>query len=113
MMDLRKCTNHPYLIEYPLTDCGVYYLVDDNIVEKSGKMKVLDQMVQNLLERGHKILIFSQMTRLLDILGDYLNYKVNSDERFCDFLLKMFRLGLDLFSPGWKHGFRRSTEKYR
>jgi len=75
MMDLRKTTNHPYLIEYPLTDDGIFYLVDDNIVEKSGKMKVLDQLLMALLERGHKVLIFSQMTRMLDILGDYLTYK--------------------------------------
>jgi len=75
MMDLRKTTNHPYLIEYPLTEDGIFYLVDDNIVEKSGKMKVLDQLLTALLERGHKVLIFSQMTRMLDILGDYLSYK--------------------------------------
>jgi len=75
LMDLRKSTNHPYLIEYPLTDDGLFYHVDDNIIEKSGKMKVLDQLLTALLERGHKILIFSQMTRMLDILGDYLNYK--------------------------------------
>jgi ATP-dependent DNA helicase len=75
MMDLRKTTNHPYLIEYPLTEDGIFYLVDDNIVEKSGKMKVLDQLLMALLERGHKVLIFSQMTRMLDILGDYLSYK--------------------------------------
>ena len=78
MMDLRKCTNHPYLLEYPLTDDGLYYLINDNIVEICGKMKVLDQMLKELLKRNHKVLIFSQMTRMLDILGDYLshnNYK--------------------------------------
>ena len=74
LMDLRKCTNHPYLIEYPLTDDGVFYLVNDDIVEKCGKMKVLDQMLKELLKRKHKVLIFSQMTRMLDILGDYLGY---------------------------------------
>lgn len=74
MMDLRKCTNHPYLIEYPLTDDGVFYLVNDDIVEKCGKMKVLDQMLKELLKRNHKVLIFSQMTRMLDILGDYLTH---------------------------------------
>merc|ERR1719412_3174305 len=38
-------------------------------------MKVLDQLLMNLLDRGHKVLIFSQMTRMLDILGDYLAHK--------------------------------------
>ena len=49
-------------------------MVNDDIVDKCGKMKVLDQMLKELLKRKHKVLIFSQMTRMLDILGDYLNY---------------------------------------
>lgn len=75
MADLRKCTNHPYLIEYPLSDDGVFYRTDEDLIDKCGKMKVFDQMLTELLKRGHKTLIFSQMTRMLDILGDYLNMK--------------------------------------
>ncbi len=77
LMDLRKSTNHPYLIEYPLTDDGLFYNTDENVVELCGKMKVLDQMLKELLSRKHKILIFSQMTRMLDILGDYFNFQVS------------------------------------
>jgi len=44
MMDLRKVTNHPYLIEYPLTEDGVFYRVDDDLIEICGKIKVLDQV---------------------------------------------------------------------
>ena len=79
MMDLRKATNHPYLIEYPLTEDGVYYRVDDDLVEICGKMKVLDQMLTALIARDHKILIFSQMTRMLDIIQDFLNFKVTNE----------------------------------
>jgi len=75
MMDMRKVTNHPYLIEYPLTPDGAFYNADQNLIEKCGKLKVLDQMLDELLKRGHKMLIFSQMTRMMDILGDYLNLK--------------------------------------
>ena len=78
-MDLRKATNHPYLIEYPLTEDGVYYRVDDDLVEICGKMKVLDQMLTALIARDHKILIFSQMTRMLDIIQDFLNFKVTNE----------------------------------
>ena len=77
MMDMRKVTNHPYLIEYPLTPDGAFYHADQNLIEKCGKLKVLDQMLDELLKRGHKMLIFSQMTRMMDILGDYLNLKVS------------------------------------
>ena len=28
-MDLRKITNHPYLIKYPLTEDGIFYKIDE------------------------------------------------------------------------------------
>ena len=74
-MDMRKTCNHPYLIEYPLTEDGNFYRSDEDMVDICGKLKVLDQMINELVERGHKILVFSQMTRMLDILGDYLHYR--------------------------------------
>ena len=75
LMDMRKTCNHPYLIEYPLTEDGNFYRSDEDMVDICGKLKVLDQMINELVERGHKILVFSQMTRMLDILGDYLHYR--------------------------------------
>ena len=75
MMDLRKTTNHPYLIQYPLSEDGVFYQSDEAMVDICGKLKVLDQMLKELKGRGHKVLLFSQMTRMLDILGDYLNLR--------------------------------------
>jgi len=74
MMDMRKAVNHPYLIEYPITDDG-FYKIDEDVIVLCGKMKVLDQMLTELMRKGHKILLFSQMTRMLDILGDYLNLR--------------------------------------
>lgn len=40
-------------------------------VENSGKMIVLDKLLPKLLEMGSRVLLFSQMTRMLDILEDY------------------------------------------
>ena len=76
MMDMRKVTNHPYLVEYPLSEDGVFYRVDEDLVEICGKIKVLDQMLNALIERKHKVLIFSQMTRMLDIIQDFCNLRV-------------------------------------
>lgn len=45
------------------------------LVMASGKFKLLDRMLPVLREGGHRVLIFSQMTRLLDILQDYLAYR--------------------------------------
>jgi ATP-dependent DNA helicase len=70
VMQLRKVCNHPYLIQFPLNQDGEP-LIDESLVNCCGKMMILDQLVQQLLEKKHKILIFSQMTRMLDILEEY------------------------------------------
>jgi len=40
MMDLRKATNHPYLLEYPLEDDGFHYKINQDLIECCGKIKV-------------------------------------------------------------------------
>ncbi|XP_066926752.1 lymphocyte-specific helicase-like isoform X2 [Clytia hemisphaerica] len=71
MMQLRKCCNHPYLLEYPFNPDNNELVINEDLVKVSGKMLVLDQMLPALRKRGHKVLIFSQMTTMLDIIGDY------------------------------------------
>lgn len=70
LMQLRKCCNHPYLLEYPLTPAGEYKM-DEELVTSSGKMQLLDAVLPKLKRNGHKVLIFSQMTKMLDVLQDY------------------------------------------
>lgn len=73
MMQLRKICNHPYLF---LDYCNHYLEhIDDTVFRSSGKFELLDRMIPKLLSTGHKILIFSQMTHLLDILQLYFDYK--------------------------------------
>ena len=64
LMQLRKCCNHPYLF----ADSDV---TDEQIVLMSGKIVVLDKMLKDLFAKNHKVLIFSQFTKMLDILEDY------------------------------------------
>jgi len=45
------------------------------MIDACMKFKVLDQLLPKLITEGCKILIFSQMTRLLDILDDFLRYR--------------------------------------
>ncbi|XP_013919971.1 PREDICTED: lymphoid-specific helicase isoform X1 [Thamnophis sirtalis] len=71
MMLLRKCCNHPYLIEYPLDSVTQQFKVDEDLVKNSGKTLLLDRMLPELKKRGHKVVLFSQMTQMLDILMDY------------------------------------------
>ncbi|XP_056327247.1 lymphoid-specific helicase [Danio aesculapii] len=71
LMLLKRCCNHAYLIEYPLDPTTGDFKIDEQLVEASGKFLILDRMLPELKKRGHKVLIFSQMTSILDILMDY------------------------------------------
>lgn len=69
VMQLRKCCNHPYLFDG--AEPGPPYTTDEHLVFNSGKMIILDKMLKKFKEDGSRVLIFSQMSRLLDILEDY------------------------------------------
>jgi ATP-dependent DNA helicase len=47
----------------------------DELVEQCGKMQILDRLMKKLRSRGHKVLIFSQMTRMLDLLESYFQQR--------------------------------------
>ena len=47
------------------------YAREETYVRCCGKMVLLNILLPKLKAEGHKVLIFSQMTRLLDILEDY------------------------------------------
>lgn len=72
-MQLRKICNHPALCDIqvnPETSEVIYDL--DTLVSSSGKMMLLDRLLDDLLSKGHRVLIFSQFTTVLDILATYL-----------------------------------------
>lgn len=70
VMQLRKCCNHPYL--FPGVEDRSLDPHGDHLFLNCGKLALLDKLLRKLYERGHRVLIFSQMTRMLDILEDYL-----------------------------------------
>ncbi|XP_019419313.1 PREDICTED: ISWI chromatin-remodeling complex ATPase CHR11-like [Lupinus angustifolius] len=72
-MQLRKCCNHPYLFQG--AEPGPPYTTGDHLITNAGKMVLLDKLLPKLKERDSRVLIFSQMTRLLDILEDYLMFQ--------------------------------------
>jgi len=45
------------------------------LVQSSGKLVLVDKLLPKLKAGGHKILIFSQMIRVLDIIEDYLIHR--------------------------------------
>ncbi|XP_056643642.1 chromatin-remodeling complex ATPase chain Iswi isoform X2 [Diorhabda sublineata] len=73
LMQLRKCTNHPYLFDG--AEPGPPYTTDEHLVYNCGKMVLLDKLLPKLKEQDSRVLIFSQMTRMLDILEDYCHWR--------------------------------------
>nr|XP_019785215.1 chromodomain-helicase-DNA-binding protein 1 isoform X7 [Tursiops truncatus] len=76
MMELKKCCNHCYLIKPP--DNNEFYNKQEalqHLIRSSGKLILLDKLLIRLRERGNRVLIFSQMVRMLDILAEYLKYR--------------------------------------
>jgi SWI/SNF-related matrix-associated actin-dependent regulator of chromatin subfamily A member 5 len=73
VMQLRKCANHPYLFDG--AEPGPPYTTDMHLVHNSGKMAILDRFLPMLQSQGSRVLIFSQMSRMLDILEDYCMFK--------------------------------------
>jgi SNF2 family DNA or RNA helicase len=73
LMQLKKVCNHPYLFDK--VEPGPPFVDGDHIIDVSMKFRVLDHLIPRLLGEGCKILIFSQMTRLLNILDDMLRIR--------------------------------------
>ncbi|KAF2260574.1 hypothetical protein CC78DRAFT_536329 [Lojkania enalia] len=69
VMQLRKCCNHPYLFEG--AEPGPPYTTDEHLVNNAAKMVMLDKLLKRMKAQGSRVLIFSQMSRVLDILEDY------------------------------------------
>ena len=81
MMELRKCCNHPFLItgaeEKVLAehDLSMHEKTPKHatvMIDASGKLVLIHKLLPKLKANGHKVLVFSQMVRCLDILEDYL-----------------------------------------
>merc|ERR1711892_1439518 len=77
MIELKKCCNHCYLTKPP--DDREAGVTKEERLEKllrgGGKLLLLDKFLVRLRETGHRVLIFSQMVRMLDVLSEYLEIK--------------------------------------
>ncbi|CAK7266841.1 ATP-dependent DNA helicase Hrp3 [Sporothrix epigloea] len=85
MMELKKVSNHPYL--FPGVEESVLKGSErredqiKGLIASSGKMMLLDQLLTKLKKDNHRVLIFSQMVKMLDLLGDYLRVRGHSFQR--------------------------------
>ena len=78
-MQLRKCCNHPFLIKdfeaEHTKDCFTSDQRYTKIVESSGKMILLEKLLEKMRSENKKVLIFSQFTHMLVILEEFLKFK--------------------------------------
>eukprot|EP01027_Heterolobosea_sp_BB2_P013449 GEZU01019409.1.p1 GENE.GEZU01019409.1~~GEZU01019409.1.p1 ORF type:complete len:709 (+),score=260.56 GEZU01019409.1:758-2884(+) len=82
LMQLRKACNSTMLFQENLEAAESYSMNPSEpatnakwkqeLEESSGKIQLLSRMLPLLRAGGHKVLIFSQMTKMLDLLEDYL-----------------------------------------
>ncbi|KAJ3044062.1 hypothetical protein HDV00_003166 [Rhizophlyctis rosea] len=72
LMQLRKICNHPYMMPNSEPEP---FLPGDHLYLNAGKMIVLDKLLTKLRIGGHRTLLFSEFTSMLDILEDYLRHK--------------------------------------
>ncbi|TDH69322.1 hypothetical protein CCR75_002567 [Bremia lactucae] len=72
LMQLRKVCNHPYLFEG--AEPGPPYQEGPHLWENCGKMTLLHKLLPKLRAQGSRVLIFCQMTSMMDILEDYMRY---------------------------------------
>lgn len=99
VMEMKKCCNHPFLFESAEAEERRRYeerraawlqrkranprLEEPEpafdhlqaLLRHSGKMQLLDKLLVRLRDTGHRVLIFSQMVRMLDILSTYLRLR--------------------------------------
>lgn len=91
-MELRKCCNHPFLIkgaeeqiisEFREADPeeSENQLSHTALIQSSGKLVLIDKLLPKLQRDGHKVLIFSQMVKVLDLIEEYLVYRQYAYER--------------------------------
>lgn len=101
-MELRKVCNHPFLLEgiehreterqyKEFTERNLFdgkspeeqqfMLNEHGYVMTSGKMVLLDKLLPKLREEGHKVLLFSQMVRMLDLISEYCDLRSYKYER--------------------------------
>lgn len=70
---LRKICNHPYI--FSKSSCEGTDPSQKSFYAKSGKMIVLRSLLKLWYKQGHKVLVFTQSRKMLDILERFMQYR--------------------------------------
>jgi chromodomain-helicase-DNA-binding protein 1 len=72
-MELKKASNHPYLFDGAEQRSSEREEQLKGIVMNAGKMVLLDKLLTRLKQDGHRVLVFSQMVRMLCVYRPFLS----------------------------------------
>ncbi|ODQ58973.1 hypothetical protein WICANDRAFT_84671 [Wickerhamomyces anomalus NRRL Y-366-8] len=75
IMQLRKICNHPYVFEEVENVINPVRESSDMLWRTSGKFELLDRVLPKFKKSGHRVLMFFQMTQVMDIMEDYLRLR--------------------------------------
>ncbi|PIA12582.1 hypothetical protein COEREDRAFT_100025 [Coemansia reversa NRRL 1564] len=75
IMQLRKICNHPFVFDEVETRINPTSTNNDLLFRTSGKFELLDRVLTKLLVTGHKVLVFFQMTQIMTIMQDFLEWR--------------------------------------
>lgn len=75
IMQLRKLCNHPFVFDVVENVMNPLSISNDLLWRTAGKFELLDRILPKYKATGHRILMFFQMTAIMDIMEDYLRYR--------------------------------------
>ena len=74
LMQLRKICQHPFLFESVEDKVNPTGVINDLLVRTWGKIELLSRILPKFFATGHRVLIFFQMTKVMDIMEDFLKF---------------------------------------
>ena len=75
LMQLRKLCNHPYVFEPVEDQMNPTKATNDSIWRTAGKFELLDRVLPKFQATGHRVLMFFQMTQIMNIMEDFMRLR--------------------------------------
>ena len=75
LMQLRKLCNHPFVFEQVEDQINPGKTNNDLLWRTAGKFELLDRILPKFKATGHRVLMFFQMTQIMNIMEDFLRMR--------------------------------------
>lgn len=75
IMQLRKLCNHPFVFDEVENQMNPTNTSNDLLWRTAGKFELLDRVLPKYKATGHRVLMFFQMTAIMDIMEDFLRFR--------------------------------------